>query len=473
MLRTFSVIALCLILHFNMEAQQRWSLKECVEYAMNNNLLVQQSALAGQGVRVTLIQNKAALLPSVNGSASQNINFGRSVDPYTYQFTNQQISNTQLSLSGNVVLFDGFQLMNTVKQSKLDYQAGKHDLEKVVNDISLSVASSYLQVLFSKEQLKAAKLRIESIEKQRDVIKKQVLAGVLAEGSLMDLEAQVASEELQQINASNSVKQSLLTLVQIMNLDSADNFDIEDPNLELADQSIVGFTAYQIYENALRAMPEVKAAEIRSQSAGTALSIARGGYSPRLTAFGSVSSGYSSGAKRLAGTPQFTGFAPNGQITSAFDTVLSPSFKTVFEETPFNTQVNENLNKGIGLSLQIPIFNAWSTHSNISRAKINMARTKVDLQNTKQQIFKTIQQAHLDAKSAQLKYAAAQKAYNATQLSSGYAEKKFNAGMGTSLEYITAKNNATRAQSDLLQAKFDLIFRIKVLEFYNGQKLTL
>lgn len=473
MLRTFSAIIISLFLSSQLRAQQKWSLKSCVEYALNNNISVQQSALAGQLAKVTMIQNKAAMLPSVNGSINQNKNFGRSVDPYTYEFTNNSITSVQVSGSANVVLFNGMQMLNNVKQSKLDYEAGHRDLEKVINDISLGVASSFLQVLYSKEQVKAAALRLESTAKQRDVIKKQVAAGVLAEGSLMDLEAQVAAEELQQINSQNTLVQSVLTLTQIMNLDSSDNFDIEEPTLELADQSILGFTPYQIYENAIALMPEVKAAELRYKSADIGVRIARGGYSPRLSAFGSIGSGYSSAAQRLKGIPVITGYKPNGLFTSSLDTVFEPTYSINTERTPFDSQMNENLNKGFGLNLSIPIFNAMSTRSNVSRAQINLQRFELDMLNTKQQILKTIQQAHADAKAAQLKYTAAQKANNAAMVASSYAEKKFAAGMGTPLEFLTAKNNATRTQSELLQAKFDLIFRIKVLEFYNGQKLTL
>ncbi|MBK8846193.1 MAG: TolC family protein [Bacteroidetes bacterium] len=453
---------------------QKWSLKECIEYALNNNLTIQQSALNAELTHLQLKQNKFNLLPTVNGQAGQNNNFGRTVDPFTNQFTTQEINSMQLNINAGLTLFNGLQLQNAIAQSKLDYKAGKQDLEKVINDISLAVATAYLQSLFAMEQKKATELRLQSSSKQEEFIKKQVLAGVLPEGSLYDINAQVATEELAVLNAGNQVIQSLLTLRQLMNLDSAETeFNIIVPDLALPDQSIANYTAQQIYINALRVQPDVQSAETRVLSARKGTAIAVGRLSPQISMFGALGTGYSSALRALDGTPLLKGFLPNGDVTSTGDLVLSPDFDVKLKGVSISNQFDQNFNKSFGFSLQLPIFNGLSTQNSIKRAKLSVKQSELNLTTVQNNLFKNIQQAVTDVKAAQSRYDAAQKSANANKLAYNYADKRFIAGLATSLDFLNAKNNLARADSELLQARFDLIFKIKVLEFYNGNKLTL
>ena len=464
-------MGLFLLSNVTVYGQKTWTLRECVDYAIENNLTVKRNEVSVGLNELNVIQNKYALLPSLNASAGRNWNFGRTIDPYTNLFTTQQVASDNLSLSSNVTLFSGFQLRNTLKQSQLDYLAGQADLLKIKNDISLNVVSAYLQVLYAKEQLKVANARVEQSRQQRDRVKRMVEVGTMVQGNFLDAESQLSNEELSLITAENQLATSRLSLTQLLQLPTPDGFEVQDPAVELQDASVAAMSPAQIYDLALKALPEVKAAELRITSAEKGISIAKGGMYPRLTAFGQLSSFYSSSSKKVSGIT-YNGFEPNGSITSAGDTVLSPSFSTLLENNPYNDQLDQNLNKAVGVSLTIPLFNGLSTRTNVKRSKLNYENAKLSADQTRNAVYQSIQQAHTDATAAKKKYDAAAKNVSSFEEAFQYSEKRFNAGLLNSLEYLTATNNLTRVKIELLQAKYDYIFRLKVLDFYAGNPLT-
>lgn len=425
-----------------------------------------------QQSRIGLTQKYLQFLPTLNGSASHNYNFGRSVDPFTNQFTTEQIQSDNVSLSSNVTLFGGLQLQNELKQSRLDYIASGYDLQKINNDISLNVVSSFLQVLYADEALIAARNQMERSLKQRDRTKALTEAGSLTQGNYLDAEAQYASDEVAVITAENNLTIALLSLAQLLELKSTEGFSVARPASEIPDVSVLSQTPDAIYSKAISILPEIKSSETRVLSARKGLAAARGGRFPRLTVFGSLSTGYSSASKRLGNT-EFLGLFPNGSFTSGGDTILSPVYNSTFEDVPFNDQFDQNYSRSVGFSLNIPLFNGWATESTIRRAKLNVYNAELNENLQHQQVLKSIQQAYADANGSQKKYGAAQRSFDALQASFNYTQKKFDAGLVSSLEWLTAKNNFAKAESDLLQAKYDYIFRVKVLDFYAGKPLTL
>jgi outer membrane protein len=433
-----------LFAHGNAYGQKEWTLKECVDYAVQNNLSIKQQYLNTELSSIKQFQSKMALAPTLNGSAGSSYNWGRSLDPFSYQFTNEEVRSTNLSLNGNVTLFNGFQLQNSLKQSKLDYLASQSDLKKIQNDISLNVVSAYLQSLFGKEQLKVFANRVNESSKQRDRTRIFVEAGTMTRGNLLDAEAQLANEELNKVTAENEYATASLNLIQLLQLDSTPDFKIQDPKPELPPMEILSQSPEQIYQAALKHLPEVKSVEMKVASAEKGLAIANGELYPRLSMYGSYSTGFSSAT-------------------------ISPS---TFERTPYKDQLDNNLTKSLGISLSIPIFNGWSAQSNVSRSRINMMNATLSADITRQQVYKSIQQAYTDAKSAQKKYDATLKSSEALEEAYQYAEKRFNAGISSSLEFLTATNNLTKAKTELLQAKYDFIFKVKVLDFYAGNPLT-
>lgn len=469
MIKRIGLALIALIVITNAEAQKKWSLKECVDYALENNLAIKQTGISADIARVNYNQSYAAFFPTINASANQSFNYGRSVDPTTNNYSNQNVYGLQGSITADVTLFNGLRLQNTLKQYKLDYTAGKFDIEKIKNDISMATVADYLSVLYAQENLKLANDRVDITTKQRNNIKIQVDAGNLAQGNLLDIESQVALEELGVVNAENTLRQSVLTLTQVMNLDSADGFAIDPPIVNLPDQSTLTLTPEAIYATAQGIMPEIKSSELKFQSSEKSISIAKASYYPMISAFGQLSTNYSNRSKEIDGAP-IINYVESG-VTASGEIVYFPDYSYNLRNTPFSKQVNNNFNKAFGLSLSIPIFNSMNTKSNVDRANLTQKNASFTLDLQKQSLYKSIQQAHIDAVNASKKYQAATKSVDALKTSFSYTEKKFNVGMINTVDYTTTKNNLAKSQSDLLQAKYELIFRIKVLDFYMGKPL--
>ncbi|MBK7389567.1 MAG: TolC family protein [Bacteroidetes bacterium] len=471
-IRTLFLIGICFMFNTGAQAQKSWTLQECIEHALKNNITIKQSEISSEIANVNYVQSKATMFPDLNASGSYSYNFGRSVDPFTNDFTNSEIQSANISLNGGVTVFGGFQLMNTLAQSKYDFYAGKENLQKIKNDIALNVAASFLQVLYGKESLKAANDRLNAATETRNRTRLMVEAGSMAQGNLLDAEAAMAAEELAVVNAENLLKSATINLMQLLELKPADGFEVTVPATEFPEQSSVAMNPDDIYSTSVKILPEFRAAAYNLQSAEKGLAIAKGGRYPRLSLFGSLSTGYSNARTRFAGSPVFLGYLPNGSVTSSGDEVLTPAFDYRSEKVPFNDQLDENYNKSAGISISIPIFNGWATESAIKRAKLNLENIKYNQLQTQNQVYKSIFQAHADAVSGQKKFYAAEKSANANKEALSYAEKKYNVGMMSSVEFLNVRNNAAKAESDLLQAKYDLIFRIKVLDFYLGKPLA-
>ena len=449
-----------------------WTLEECIDYALKNNISIQQSQLNNDISKINLIQSQAALLPAVNANASHNYNIGRTIDRFTNQFADAQVLSQNMGVSADITLFGGLQNINTIKQNKYSYMAGRYDVDKIKNDISLNVATAYLQILYSIEQLDNARNQTALTESQVERTKKLVGAGSLAKGNLLDIQSQLALEELNQTNAENQMDLAYLTLIQLLNLESTAGFTIIKPDLTIGTETLLTANVTQIYNAAITNLPEIKSAEFKLKSADKALDVAWGGLSPRLSFSASYGTGYSGLSKSVIGQPTFLGFYPNGSLTSGGDTVLSPSFSnSTFEKTSFSDQYKNNVNKTFGFYLTVPIFNRLQTKTAIDRAKIQKLNADLTVESTKQQIQKNIQQAYADANGGLKKYNATLKAVTAMKESFKYAEQKFNVGMMNTNDYNNAKNKLIKAQSDLLQAKFDYVFKTKVLDFYQGKPL--
>ncbi len=436
--------SIAILLSCSATAQKAWSLQECIEYALKNNIQIKQSELTAELSTVNFDQSKAAFFPSINANSNYTYNFGRSVNPYTNVYTNQEVQSMNISASGSLPIFNGFQIMNSLSQSKYEYMASHENLAKIKNDISLNVAAAYLQVLYSKEALKAVDDRLNAATQNRDRTKIMVDAGSMAQGNFLDAEAALAAEELAKVNADNQLITAIITITQLLELKSTKDFDVAQPAVDIRDLSSLSISADEIYNTALKTLPDFRASALNIQSAEKGLAISRGARYPRLSLGGGLSTGYSNVATRF--------------LTN--------------EEISFNDQLNENYNKYLGLSLSIPIFNGWATESSVKRAKINLENVKYNDQLIRNQAYKSIVQAHADAIAAQQKYTASQKAASSSNEAFVYAEKKYNVGMLSSIEFLNVRNTSSRAESDLIQAKYDFIFRLKVIDFYLGKSLA-
>ncbi len=449
----------------------RWSIEDCINHAVENNLRIQQQRLGVNIARENLRQSQAGRLPSLNANASHSYNYGRTLDPITNEFATERVQSNNFSVSSGVTLFSGFQIRNNVERDRYELQASMFDVETMEKDISLAVASAYLQILFSKEMVEMAENQLEVTRQQVERTRQLVDAGTLARGSLLTMQAQEASEELQLVNAGNQLRIAYLDLMQLLDLREDYDFRIDVPEIDIIESDVVDYSPMQLYDTAVQIQPDIRSADLQVRSAEKGYDIARGGYSPRLSISGSMGTGYSEARLEITevieADPQFIGQTASGEA------VFGPSFNYDYDIIPFRDQIDDNLNRSIGLFLQIPIFNNLQVRSNVNRSQIALENVRLQRQIVRDQLYKTIEQAHQDAEAALQRYSATEKNLQALEEAFRYTEQRFNVGMVNTIEYNDAKNRLSEAQSELLQSKYEYVFRVKILEFYIGNQISL
>lgn len=463
-----------LFAHFT-QAQKVWSLEECVNHALTNNLQIKKQMLLVEASRADVLQSKLDLLPGITGNASHAYNYGQTIDRYTNQFATSRVQSNNFYLQSGVTLFNGFQKLNLIKQNQLNLMATREEADKFMNDISLNIATFYLQVLFYKELVDIRTNQLEITNQQVLRMNKLVDAGAMAQGDLYTIEAQLAGEESSLVGAQNDLELSMLTLTQLLDLPSTDGFDIVKPDIVLEENTGLTASPDEVYNIAEGRMPEIKAADYRLQSSERQLARARGSYYPSLALSGSWGTGYSGASSVIdqvtVGQPRLIGFAENegGQPLNVY--MYQENYTTKIK--PWGDQISDNNNQTIGLYLTIPILNGWQSRTLVTKSKIALESSRIDYDLQKLALRKTIQQAWADAKAALKNYNAAVKKKSATQESFRYADQKFNVGIMNSVDYNNAKKDLTNAESEMLQSKYDYVFKKTVLDFYMGKPLSL
>jgi outer membrane protein len=427
--------------------QKVWSLEECITYAIENNIQIKQQVIQTDYQKNALDLAKMKVLPTLNGSASHNYSFGRALDESTYEFTNNQtVQSNQFFIGGNLNLFNGLENYNTIQKNKYQVLAGQLDLQSLKDNIALNIALAYLQILLNGELVTATGNQLQITTQQIEKTKKMVDAGSLARGNLLQIEAQAASEELQYINMKNQLDLSYLNLTQILELQSPEGFKIASPDISLDTNTVISGRIDDIFSTAQSLRPEIKSAELKLQVSEYDQKIAKGSRSPSLTMNHSFSTRYSNVAKK-----------PSAPL----------------EKYTFGGQVNDNINYGVGFSLSVPILNGWQVNKSIANSTLSVENSRYTLDGEKKKLYKSIQQAYADAMAALKKFNASMKAVTSTEESFRYTEQKFNVGMVTPVDYNAAKTQLLNAQSDMAQAKYEFIFKTKVLDFYKGIPLNL
>lgn len=454
--------------------QSGWTLDSCISYAKKNNPSIKLQLLSAELAKTSLMHNKMSFLPDVFAGASHSYNYGQTVDRYTNNFASDRVQSNNFYVGANVVLFNGFNLINSYKKGKLDAEIAVLDAKQATDDISLSIATAYLQILYALEMKNNAQKQLELTLMQVEKNKKMFAVGAISEGNLLTIEAQAASEESQLVNAENQYDMANLTLAQMLDIEDVSSFRISEPEInELDTASFLLIDSKSVFEYAEKNHYGLIAEEYRVQAAEKSLNIARSSRYPTLSLSGSIGTGYSGAARRLKDV------TPSGIDTVGFTSgspseyVMMPSFVYNYENTPFKDQINENVNKSIGLQLNIPIFSRFNTNTAIKQAKINLKMAEINYQQKRMNLQKTVQQAYFDASAAYKKYLAAKKQVLALQQAFKYTEHRFDLGLTTPLDYNDAKNKLNIANSDMLQSKYDFIFRTKILDYYRGKELKL
>jgi outer membrane protein len=427
---------------FTIAQKQAWSLEECIQYAIDHNIQIKQQTIQTKVQKNALDQAKLNLLPTITGQASHDYSFGRALDQNTYTFYNQTVLQDYFYLGGRTDLFNGLQNLNSIQKNKYELLAGEQDLQRIRDNVALSVGLAYLQILLNKELVTANENQVNITLQQIEKTKKLVDAGSVARGNLLQIEAQAAQEELSLITMKNQLETSYLNLTQLLELESPAGFEIVVPDINVEQNSVVTGNIDEIYNLAAQSRPEIKSSELKLTASEYALKIAKGARSPSIS------------------------------LSHTFGTRYSyikdiPGFQS------FGDQLKNNKNYGLGVSMSIPVLNGWQVNKNISNSKLSVENSQYTLEGSKKTLYKDIQQAYTDAVAALKKYNASAKAVSSSEESFRYTEQKFNVGMITPVDYNASKTQLLNAQSDMSQAKYEFIFKTKVLDFYKGLPLTL
>lgn len=422
--------------------QKVWSLEDCIRYAIENNITIKQQTVLTNIQKNSLELAKYKLLPSVNAQASYSVSSGRALDPSTYTYINRTLQSDYFYVGGQMPVFDGLQNYNNIQRNKYLVLSSQQDLQTISDNVALNVALAYLQILLNKELVAANQNQLDITQQQIEKTKKLVDAGSVAKGNLLQIQAQAAQEELSLITQKNFLESSILTLTQYLELQTPAGFEIAAPEINVDPNSIVTGNIDDIFAIAVKNRPEVKSSQLKLTASQYDLKIAKGGRSPQLSLNYSYNARYSN-PTNLPGDQSFVG------------------------------QLKTSKSPGAGLTLNIPILNGWQVNKNISNSKYNIQINEYSLEGTKKSLYKNIQQAYTDAVAALKKLNVSIKAIASTEESFRYTEQKFNVGMVTPVDYNAAKTQLLKAQSDMAQAKYEFVFKTKVLDFYKGLPLKL
>ncbi|MFM2226492.1 MAG: hypothetical protein RJA07_2694 [Bacteroidota bacterium] len=446
----FALIISC-VAHSSI-AQSVWNLQQCVKYAIENNLQLKQNVVNQKIARVNYNQAQLAYLPSLTGDATQYFSFGRSLNVTSNSYENStSVSSNTFSLNSSIPLFAGLTKMNQLKQTELDWQASGYDAEKMKNDIALNVAAYYLSSLNAWEQLKIMNHQIEISELQKAQTQKLIKAGAMAEISIKDVEATVANDELNIVSAQNNYDVAILNLKRLMNIDVSQSVNIDTTNKNITFQPEADIDFNRTYSIAFTQQPSIKSQQLKFKSAQQSIQYYKGTLLPTLSLFGSLRTSYSSAAKNIIG--------------------LDANGNFITEKIKFENQIDKNYGKSIGFDLSIPINNGFQARSALRRSQLQAINAKFNLQIAEKQLQQDIAQALLNVKAAAAKQEAAKAVALAQQSAFDANTKKYNAGVINFFDFNTSKNNLTKALSDETNAKYDYLFKVKILDFYQGKSL--
>jgi len=451
-----------------------WTLRELIDYAISNNLTIKRSTYNVESNEINALQTKMAMLPTLNANGNYGWNWGRTIDPTTNIFTTNQVRSSNLGANSSLLLWNGFRLFYNMKQGEVDLEAVNEDLIKARNDVILNVITLYLNVVFNKELYNVAQLQVNSTLEQLERTKKLVDAGSVPIADMLNLDAQLATNELNVIQRENSLNLSILQLKQALQLPSSTSMDVELPQLDLQNQLDITKTVDEIFDIATMTMPEIKAAELRKRSSMFGYRAAKGNLYPRLSVNASYSTIYSDQRQQFFADGGFSTQTSNvgyvqGSGTPVLRDVTTPTGQ--FLVPSLGDQYRDNRGRSVGISLQIPIFNGLSTRSAMQRAAISQSLADITFRETSSTLRQTVETAYNNALAAIKTYQSTEKQVKARDEAFRMAKQRYNLGAVNFVDYQVAENNLFQAESDLLRAKYDFIFRKKVLDFYQGLPL--
>ncbi|NQU84525.1 MAG: TolC family protein [Mariniphaga sp.] len=434
--RLFILGILFTLIAANVNAQKTWTIYDCVNYAVQNNLNLGKSKLQNEINRENYNQSIRSLLPSAGINAGSGLYFGKTVDPTTYDFVDRQFFSANYSIGGSVDLFNGFSQLNAISFNKLNYLAGQEESNQQKNEIAFQVLTNYFDVLFYKGLLKIALEQKELSELNLERARKMFDTGLNSKSDLLEMESRMAAEELYVVQTQNLLTSALLNLRQNMNYSGTEEL-VLDENLEINEIGLFGTDKDSVYNQALRTNPGVKAVNLRKSAAEKNLSIAKGYLYPSLTASGGYSTNYAS-AK-----------GDNNTV-------------------PLKDQFNNNASQSVSVSLRIPIFYSWNNRSQIKRAKLGLLQSQADVDIAKQQIFQEIERNFNDLSALSAEYGQMVKQWEASKIAYQAAEKKLAQGLIDPIDFYDSKNLMAQGESNVLRTKLQYELKKRTINFFIG-----
>lgn len=432
------ITALAILTAWPAAAQKEWNLRQCIDYAIEHNLSIKQQEAARDQSAVELNTAQYSRLPNLNGNVGQSFNFGRALQADN-TYGDRNTANSNFSLSTNIPLFTGLRIPNNIALSKLNLKAAIEDLNKAKEDISIAVISAYLQILFNNELAKVAHNQVELSREQLRQKEAYLENGKASEAEVYEARSRVAQDEMSAVQADNNCQLALLELSQLLELPTPEGFTVAPPHTE--EHSAPLSLPEEIYAQAVMDKPGIKAARFRLEGASKSIRIAQSAWYPQL----SFGAGMGTSYYHLSGV----------------------------DNTSFSSQWHRNFTKYLQFSLSIPLFNRFDTRNRVKSARIQHSALSWRLEESKKALFKEIQQAYYNAVAAESKYKSSTTATEASEASFRLTSEKYANGKANATEYNEARTNWMKALSDMLQAKYDYLFRIKILDFYKGIPLNL
>ena len=473
--KTLALITLLMVCS-TVKAQEKWGLLKCIEHAMANNISVKQVDLQSKTAELQVKQNRYGQLPNLNFSGGPGFNSGRNQDPTTFSLITQSYLSANMQLQSSADIFNWFSKRNTLMASEWELKATKANTDKLKNDIALSVANAYLQILLAMEQEKIAAVQLQQSKAQYVNTRKLVDAGNLPELNAAELDAQVARDSSNMISAKGAVAQSILSLKSFMAVDAAAPFEIETPPVDkIPVDKIADLQPDVVYALAIANMPQQRFNDFKLKAAQKTSAAARGSLYPSVSMFGSLSSNFINSkipVYQPTGTFSNNILSPQVVVGGTTYKVSSPDFtQTGNKSTPFFSQLDQNFRQSVGLNISIPIFNGLSARTNYERSKIGIKSQQLQKEVDDQALKQNIYQAYNAALVALEKYNAGKKAVETAERSYYYSQKRYEVGLIATFELITNQNNLFTAKLQNALNQYDYVFKMKVLEFYKGQGL--
>ena len=437
-MKRMTILVTVLLFSLSAWAQQGpWTLSDCINYALEHNLSVQQGVLAVEQREVELNTAQNRRLPTVSASASENLSFGRGLTADN-TYSNSNTTSTSFSLGGNVPVFQGFQITNGIKLGELNLAAATADLEKARDDIRVAVAQAYVQILYNQELLRVAREQAAHDEELLEQIEARLDVGKVSAAEVSAQQATLAQSRQSEIQAEGNLRIALLELTQLLELPSPEGFSIVTPEVGDPSQTLL-MRPEAIYEEAVAVKPAVEAARLNVDYAELGIARAKGAYLPTLSLSGGLGSNFYTNSK--------------------------------FDSDPFGKQLKNNFSQYVGLSLNVPIFQGFSARNNVRTAELSYRGQQIQLESVKKALYKEIQQAYYNAVSAQARYAGSRQTEQSARQHYELTEEKYKVGKAGVADYNDARNNWLRAESEYIQARYQCLYQTKLLDFYRGRDL--